>query len=135
MKTFKLMGLEVMGNEQNGIEKKAVTIIDGLVINREDNNVRLLEANDDEQYLSYNEMMVNIKEIMLQVKITREENDLAFFIKEILSINEISEQKINVLFGGRVIDHSKSRVEDMLRMIMEEGYQGESLLKKFKELI
>src|SRR5699024_12548031 len=135
MKTFKLMGLEVMGNEQDGVEKKAVTVIDGLVINREDNNGWLLEAYVDEQYLSYFEKLVDIKEIMLQVKITREENDPAFFITEILRINEISEQKINVLFGGRVIDHSKSRVEDMLRMIMEEGYQGESLLRKCKELI
>src|SRR5699024_10802012 len=115
MKTFKLMGLEVMGNEQDGVEQKAVTLIDGLVINREDNNGWLLEAYVDEQYLSYYEKLVDITEI--------------------LSIKEISEQKINVLFGGRVIDHSKSRVEDMLRMIMEEGYQGESLLKKFKELI
>src|SRR5699024_3788553 len=113
MKTFKLMGLEVMGNEHDGVEQKAVTLIDGLVINREDNNGWLLEAYVDEQYLSYFEKLVDIKEIMLQVKITREENDPAFFITEILSINEISEQKINVLFGGRVIDHSKSRVEDM----------------------
>lgn len=135
MKTFKLKGLEVMGNEQDGIEQKAITLTDGLVINREDNGGWLLEAYVDEQYRSYFEKLINIKEIMLQVKITREENDPAFFITEILSINEISKQKINVLFGGRVIDHSKSRVEDMLRMIMEEGYQGESLLKKFKELI
>jgi hypothetical protein len=52
-----------------------------------------------------------------------------------IGMNDITEEKINVLFQGNVVDHSKSRIEDMLRMIMEEGYQGESLLKKFKELI
>ena len=57
------------------------------------------------------------------------------FITKVISVNKITEEKINVIFGGKVIDHSKSRIEDMLRMIMEEGYQGESLLKKFKELI
>src|SRR5699024_12546392 len=105
MKTFKLMGLEVMGNEQDGVEQTAVTLIDGLVINREDNNGWILEAYVDEQYLSYFEKLVDIKEIMLQVKITREENDPAFFITEKISIKEISEQRINVMFGGRVIDH------------------------------
>src|SRR5699024_272999 len=104
MITFKLMGLEVMGNEQDGVDRKAVTLIDGLVLNLKDNNGWLLEAYVNKQYLSYFEKLVEIKKIMLQVKITREENEPAFFITEILSINEISEQKINVLFGGRVID-------------------------------
>src|SRR5699024_9397369 len=99
-----------------------------LVSNRGGNNSWLLVAYGDEQYLCYFEKLVDIKEMMLQVKIRREENDTTFFIIEILSINEMSEEKINVLFGGRVIEHSKRR-------IMEEGYQSESLLKKFKELI
>lgn len=52
-----------------------------------------------------------------------------------IGINEISGDMINVLFQGSVVDHRKSRIEEMLKMIIEEGYQGESLLKKFKELI
>lgn len=135
MKTFRLKGLEIMKNEQDGIEQKAITLKDGLVINREDKHGWLLEAYMDETYWPYFEKIEDIEEMMIQVKITREENDPAFFITKILSINQISDGQINVLFGGRVVDHSKNRIEDMLRMIMEEGYQGESLLKKFKESI
>src|SRR5699024_11657662 len=104
MKTFKLMGLEVMGNEQDGVEQKAVTLIDGLVINREDNDGWLLEAYVDEQYRSYFEKLVDIKESMLQVKSTREENEPAFFSTELTGITESSEETTHVMCGGRVIE-------------------------------
>lgn len=136
MKTFKLKGLEIMENKEDGIEQKKISLTDGLVINREDDVGWLIEAYiDKNQYLEYFSTIEHIEEIMIQVKITREENDPAFFITKIININEISEKQINVLFQGTVVDHGKSRIEEMLQMIIEEGYQGESLLKKFKELI
>lgn len=135
LKTFKLKGLEILGNKDERIEQKQIELIDGLVINREDEHGWLLEAFVTKEYEDYFKLLQNVDEIMLQVKITREENDPAFFITKIVSINEISDQKINVLFQGKIVDHSKRRIEKMLRMIVEEGYQGESLLKKFKELI
>lgn len=135
LKTFKLKGLEILGNKDERIEQKQIEVIDGLVINREDEHGWLLEAFVTKEYEDYFKLLQNVDEIMLQVKITREENDPAFFITKIVSINEISDQKINVLFQGKIVDHSKRRIEKMLRMIVEEGYQGESLLKKFKELI
>lgn len=135
MKTFKLKGLKIMPNEEEGVEGKRIPLYDGLVINREDKHGWLIEAYVDYELLSYFKPLENIEEIMIQVKITREENDPAFFITKVIGINEINEGKINVLFQGKVVDHRKSRIEEMLQMIIEEGYQGESLLKKFKELI
>jgi len=135
MKTFKLKGLKIMPNEEEGVEGNRIPLYDGLVINREDKHGWLIEAYVDYELLSYFEPLENIEEIMIQVKITREENDPAFFITKVIGINEINEGKINVLFQGKVVDHRKSRIEEMLQMIIEEGYQGESLLKKFKELI
>lgn len=135
MKTFKLKGLEIMEDKENEIERKKIALIDGLVINREDAYGWLIEAYIDSKYETYFNSIRNVKELMIQVKITREENDPAFFITEIVTVNEIGEKTINVLFQGEVVDHRKSRIEEMLRMIIEEGYQGESLLKKFKELI
>ena len=85
--------------------------------------------------MDYFKSIEHLDEIMIKVKITREENDPAFFITKIIDINEISDKTINVLFQGKVVDHRKSRIEEMLQTIIEQGYQGESLLKRFKELI
>lgn len=135
MKTFKLKGLQIMQNEEDEVEQRKISLYDGLVINREDKKGWLIEAYTNQEERLYFEQLRDVEEIIIQVKITREENDPAFFITKMVSLNDIADGKINVLFLGQVVDHSKTRIEDMLRMIMEEGYQGESLLKKFKELI
>lgn len=135
MKTFKLKGLKVMKNEEDSIEQKRISLQDGLVINREDESGWLIEAYVSNEYKEYFKSLIDVLDIMIQAKITREENDPAFFITKIASVNQISEEQISVLFEGFVVDHSKNRIEEMLRMIMEEGYQGESLLKKFKDSI
>lgn len=135
MKTFKLKALEVLANEEDGIEQQKIVLQDGLVINREDELGWLIEAYIDQKYKAYFTAIEKIEEIMIQVKITREENDPAFFITKIIDINLIGDERINVIFQGNLVDHRKSRIEEMLKMILEQGYQGESLLKKFKELI
>lgn len=125
----------MMPNKEEVVEPEDIELIDGLVINREDDLGWLVEAYIDRSYWDYFEDMQKIKEVMIQIKITREENDPAFFVSEIASINEVGENKMNVLFQGEIVDHSKRRIEKMLEMIIEEGYQGRSLLEKFKELI
>ncbi|HLR53692.1 MAG TPA: YwpF family protein [Pseudogracilibacillus sp.] len=135
MKTFKLKGLKVMKNEEDSIEQKRISLQDGLVINREDESGWLIEAYVSNEYKEYFKSLIGVLDVMIQAKITREENDPAFFITKIASVNQISDEQISVLFEGFVVDHSKNRIEEMLRMIMEEGYQGESLLKKFKDSI
>ena len=135
MKTFKLKALKIMAHETEDIIQKEITLKDGLVINREDESGWLLEAFIDLSYLDYFKKLEKTDELMIQVKITREENDPAFFITKIIGVNEISDNEINIIFQGTIVDHRKSRIEEMLRVIIDEGYQGESLLKKFKELI
>src|SRR5699024_10164992 len=130
MKTFKIKSLIVRGEEENNITKKEINLHDGHVINREEEHDRLIEALTDKSYYQYFKKLDTIKEIIVQVKITREENDPIFFITEIVSLNEISSEKINIIFEGKIVDHIKSGIEDRLQTIIEEGYQGESLLKK-----
>lgn len=122
-------------DEEEKVERKRIELIDGLVINREDEHGWLIEAYTEKRYLNYFKSIEHLDEIMIKVKITREENDPAFFITKIIDINEISDETINILFQGKVVDHRKSRIEEMLQQILEQGYQGESLLKRFKELI
>lgn len=124
-----------MSNHDENVKTKHIDLIDGLVINREDEHGWLIEAFIDRKYWDFFHSVKDTKDIMIQVKITRVENDPAFFVTEIVGINDIGEDRMNVLFQGKIVDHSKSRIEKLLEMIIEEGYQGKSLLEKFKELI
>lgn len=135
MKTFKLKGLKIMPDEDEFMKTNDIELIDGLVINREDELGWLIEAYIERSYWDYFTDIEDEEEIMIQIKITREENDPAFFLTKIVGINEIGEDKMNVLFQGTIVDHGKRRIEEMLEMIINEGYQGKSLLEKFKELI
>lgn len=136
MKTFKLKDLEIVENDEQGITQTKIDLIDGLIINREDRHGWLIEAYVDNSYMKDLQHLKDTKdEIMIQVKITKPTNEPAFFITSIIGINEIDEGRMNILFQGDVVDVQKSKIEAMLKTILEEGYQGASLLKKFKELI
>ncbi len=135
MKTFKLKGLKIVSDKEKEIDTKVLTLIDGLVINREDDLGWLIEAYVDSSFHAYFKSIEEKQELIIQAKITREENDPAFFITEIIGINKINEDNINIIFQGNVVDHRKSRIEELLQEILEQGYQGASLLKKFKESI
>lgn len=135
MKTFKLKGLKMMPDKEELVKAKEITLFDGLVINREDDLGWLIEAYMERSNWDFFENIENDEELMIQVKITREENDPAFFVTKIVGVNELGEDKMNVLFQGKIVDHSKRRIEKLLEMAIEEGYQGRSLLEKFKELI
>lgn len=136
MKTFKLYSLEIVENKDEDIIQHEIPLLDGLIINREnEQNQWIVEAFMEKDNF---EIFHNLKEendtVMLQVKITKETNTPATFITSILSINEIGD-RINVIFMGTIVDQRKGIIKDMLKKLIEEGYQGESLYKKFKELI
>jgi len=135
MKTFKLKGLQIVADEKKEIAPQKIPLIDGLVINREDDIGWLIEAFIDSSYKTYFNELEDTEELMIQVKITREDNDPAFFITKVIGINDISDERMNVIFQGNLVDHRKSRIEELLEEILEQGYQGASLLKKFKESI
>lgn len=136
LKTFKLSSLEIVEDKNNDIIQHAIPLLDGLVINKEDEQKRwVIEAFMEKSYLEdFNRLNEQNDTVMLQVKITKATNTPATFITTILSINEIGEH-INVIFRGTIIDQRKDIVKDMLKKLIEEGYQGDSLYKKFKELI
>ncbi|MBR3120036.1 YwpF-like family protein [Oceanobacillus profundus] len=135
MKTFKLKRLEVVDHDDEEIEQTNIKLLDGLIINREDDKGQwLIEAYTDTSYLNYfNKLHGEQGEIMVQATITKESNEPATFITTILGINEIGD-KINVLFIGTIIDRRKHIIEDLLTDLIEQGYQGRELLVKFKEL-
>jgi len=135
MKTFKLKGLQIVADEKKDIAPQKIPLIDGLIINREDEIGWLIEAFIESSHRTYFKDLEDTDELMIKVKITREDNDPAFFITKVIGINDISDERMNVIFQGDLVDHRKSRIEELLEEILEQGYQGASLLKKFKESI
>ncbi|WP_067730090.1 YwpF-like family protein [Oceanobacillus damuensis] len=134
MKTFKLKKLEVVDHNDE-IDQKSIPLLDGLIINREDDNSQwLIEAYiEKSNYDYFNRIYENKEEIMVQATITKETNEPATFITTVLGVNEIGDH-MNVLFIGKIIDSRKSIVEELLTDLINQGYQGKELLKKFKEL-
>jgi hypothetical protein len=136
MKTFKLKSLEVFDQKEEEIMQHHIPLLDGLIINSEDDMDQwTIEAFLDKSYLSFFENMRHENdEIMLQVKITKESNEPATFITSIIGINEIGEN-MNILFVGTIVDKRINKIEEMLTTLIEQGYQGNDLLEKFKKLI
>lgn len=136
MKTFKLKALKIIENQDQDIIEKVIPLHDGLIINREDEEDQwVVEAYSDNQYWDYFTRLKKIDtEIMIQVKITKETNDPAIFLTSIIGMNEIG-ARMNVLFKGIIINHQKNEIENMLKSLIEQGYQGEQLLTKFKSLM
>lgn len=136
MKTFQLKSLKILNRVNDDIIQHAIPLIDGLIIDREDNeNQWVIEAYIDSSHQEYFTILrKKQKEIMLQVKITKESNDPAFFITEIIGMNEIG-QNMNVLFKGAIIDQRKNEFEELIKTLIEKGYYGEKLLTKFKKLM
>lgn len=138
MKTFELKALEVFENTdgESEIEQHTIPLLGGLIINREDEADRwVIEAYLEKRYHDFfKELEKTRNDVMIQVKITKESNQPAIFMTNIIGINEIGDN-MNVLFMGTIVDKRKEIIEDMLKQLIDEGYHGKALLDKFKEFI
>ncbi|GAB4072239.1 YwpF-like family protein [Barrientosiimonas marina] len=133
MKTFKLISLKIIDND---MLEEPVTLLDGLIINREDEkNQWVIEAYVDQSYLAFFQNMYDSEnDVLIEVKITKENNTPATFMTSVIDVNLIGD-KMNVLFIGTIVDQRKEIIEEELKSLIEQGYQGEALLHKFKEQI
>nr|WP_090241089.1 YwpF-like family protein [Lentibacillus halodurans] len=136
MKTFKLSSLKIIDNEDADMLQQTIPLLDGLIINREDEANRwVIEAYVEQEYYDFFQNLKNNKEeVLIQVKITKESNRPATFITAITGMNKIG-GKMNVLFVGTIVDQRKEIIEEKLKSLIEQGYQGEELLQTFKAQI
>ncbi|WP_028782557.1 YwpF-like family protein [Thalassobacillus devorans] len=134
MKTFKLVSLDLVEEKAEDITQRRIKLIDGLIINREDDKGRwVIEAYVDQSYQSFFEEYVKSEEeLLVQVKITKETNQPATFLVNAIDTNIISDN-MNVLFMGTIVDRRQDQIEKTLKLLIEEGYQGEELLEEFKK--
>lgn len=136
LKTFLLKDLRILESDHDEITKKNIPLIDGLIINREDDkNSWLIEALVEKEYYSYfQELQDKEEQVMVEVRITKETNHPATFITSIDSINIIGKH-IDIHLLGTIVDKRKSKIEEMLSELIDQGYQGEDLLERFKEVL
>ncbi|MBA2874544.1 YwpF-like family protein [Thermaerobacillus caldiproteolyticus] len=130
MKTFKLVGLSVVYDD---LHREEVSLIDGLVINKEDGkNHWLIETYLDKEYEHFfSELQKEKDEFRLQVTISNKSNDPANMIATIRSITSLNEH-ISVLMDGLLIRNKTDLAEVVLAGLVEKGLQGEALLREFK---
>ncbi|NBJ71394.1 MULTISPECIES: YwpF family protein [Clostridia] len=135
MKTFKLKLLNIMEEKNGEIIPNHIPLLDGLIIDREDEkNQWTVEAYTEKSLQPYfEELQATKSEILIQVKISKESNAMATFITSMIGINEIG-ANINILFIGNIVDKRKENIESLLTSLIDEGFQGKELLEKFKEL-
>ncbi|MHA6252031.1 YwpF family protein [Oceanobacillus sp. CAU 1775] len=136
MKTFKLKKIEIVDYDAAPYKANDVPLIDGLIINREDNDHNwLIEAFVEKEYMEYfKQIQATHDELIVHVKITTELNEKATCLSKIIGIKEIGD-RMNVLFLGKMIDQRTTKLEAYLQELVEEGHKGDVLLEKFKEKI
>lgn len=137
MKTFKLKSLNIIETEHQDKEKRTlITLIDGLAINREEQDGSwLIEAFVHSSYYNYFKNLKNLgDQLVIQVKISKETNDPALFVVQIIKITKIGDN-MNVLFDGKIIDQRKTKLVDLLSSLMEQGFEGEELIHEFEKAL
>jgi hypothetical protein len=129
MKTFKLISLAVMEDEKS-ID---VTLDHGLIINKEDeHSTWLLEAytRDLALYDFFKKINDEDREIIVQVVITKPEND-PVFLQTKISCLQLFNEHISVLLQGHLRRTTKNHSQMLLESLLQQGFAGDSLLSEF----
>ncbi|MFC0522192.1 YwpF family protein [Pontibacillus salicampi] len=136
MKTFKLIKLNVLEGQDDEFQRKSIPLIDGLIINREDEeNKWLIEAYLESRFKDYFQpYFESEQDIVLQAKITKSSNKPAMFLVKAIDINDIGDD-CNVLFIGTILDYQKDQAERLLKSLLDKGLEGEELLAAFKDTV
>jgi hypothetical protein len=130
MKTFKLAALSILHDD---MYREEISMIDGLIINKEDGRNRwLIEMYLDKKYEDlFSRLQQTEEEFRLQVTISHRSNDPATMLATVRSITVMSEH-MSVLMDGLLVRNKIDLAEVVLADLVEKGLQGEALLKEFK---
>ncbi|WP_044749182.1 YwpF-like family protein [Bacillus alveayuensis] len=130
MKTFKLAALSIVHDDRH---REKIGLIDGLIINKEDGrNHWLIETYLDKKYEElFSRLQQTNEEFRLQVTISHKSNDPANMIATVRSIT-IMDEHMSVLMDGLLVQNKTDLAEIVLANLVEQGLQGEALLKEFK---
>ena len=126
MKSFKVIDMKII-QEQNFIVPE---VKDGVIINMEQgDNPWIIEIVTDGDLSSILEKLKgSLLEMM--VTITRPSNAPAKFSAELMDINQMDDM-ISVVFKGAIIVQGPNYAEELLEFLVEEGYEGKTLINEF----
>ncbi|HZG71992.1 MAG TPA: YwpF family protein [Chondromyces sp.] len=129
MKTFKVVSIYVEEKE----ELRQIDLIDGLIINREDERqtwlIELFVSKDYYDYFRDSQQMSSPFDV--RVTISHPENDPAFLTTRIICIKQ-TENRISVLLEGQIKPKRYEYIQQLLSKLVKEGKQGEDLIQAFK---
>ncbi|MFB5663834.1 YwpF family protein [Alteribacillus sp. HJP-4] len=134
MKTFRLRSLQFFIEEEKSIELKDVPVIEGLIINREeDDGSWLLEAVIKTEHLAAFSAWKQAETLLIfEVVITHPENEPAMMkgtIRDILELNS----NLSVMIDAKMAAGKDDISTMLLENLIKEGRSGEELLKEFSK--
>lgn len=129
MKTFKLVLFQVV-TENELID---IPLDDGLIINKEDeNNTWLIEGYTNKSFYNiFYEAIDQEKELLIQVVITKKDNDPVAFKVKPKSLQAF-DNHMSVLLEGTLKKTKNDYAELLLNDLIQQGLAGEELLSEFK---
>jgi hypothetical protein len=129
MKTFKLVSFAVMEDDKS-ID---VPLDHGLIINKEDeHSTWLLDAytRDLALYDYFNKINDENRDIIVQVVITKSDNDPVYLQTKISCLQHFKEH-ISVLLEGQLRRTTKNHSQMLLESLLQQGFAGDALLSEF----
>lgn len=129
MKTFKLVSLHVESEE----EVLEVPIVDGLIINKEDERSSwLVEVYTDQSFHDkFKKLHDDQAELIVHAIITKKENNPAFFKMKVCSVKLLTGH-VSVLLDGTLKQTRSDYAELLLDHLMKSGLSGDELKEEFK---
>jgi hypothetical protein len=130
VKTFKLISLQIV-EETHLVD---IRLEAGLIINREDDtNSWLIEAfTDQSHYPHFQKDFDTKKDVIVQVVISKKENDPASFQTKVCSVKKIGEH-VSILFEGKLKSSKSNYAELLLDHLLHKGLGGNALMVEFTE--
>lgn len=130
MKTFKMLALEILVNGEN----KKIPLTDGIIINQENSHqLWVIEAFTSSDYRELFDTLILSGEMLdARVIISLPDNEPAPFSIIAHSLTAI-DNKISVLFKGRLKAQRKKYAELLLSQLLESGLRNEELLVAFEQ--
>jgi hypothetical protein len=129
LKTFKLVHLDIVSPDK----RKDLLLKDGLIINKEDEkNLWTIEALLPKTELDYfQELCRSEEKLTVKATISKKNNLPATFQTKVIATTEMKNY-FSVLMNGYLKNTRPNIAEGILAQLLQEGLEGEALLKEFK---
>lgn len=136
MKTFKLVGLRLLRQSPDQIYHEEISLIDGLIINKEDEHSNwLIEIFVSKEYLDlFEQELANDHSLIVHATITKPSNDPATFKAKVRSITKLGDF-LSILLDSQILMNKTNLAEVILADLIEKGLTGDDLLIEFKHQI